>query len=120
MDASPDAGEGDVAMQMGGCCNRGGIETERQQRVDVVDRLCIQRAGNEPRLLPVRIGDADKSNPRETGEDARMVASHDAYANHSNAQQVPRAAPHRLHHIWTEPLYPTAAHKPIPSTACAG
>ena len=44
-----------------------------------------EHAGHEFALLAVGIGDADQLDARKIGEHARMVAAHDADADHAYA-----------------------------------
>ena len=107
-------------MQMGGRRNAHGIDAQRQEPVQIVDGRSVERAGDEPRLLPVRVGDADKLNPRESRKNAGMVAAHDADADDSDAQRVLHAALYALHHVETHPLVCSRPGRKTPSTPWRG
>ena len=63
---------------------------EVEQFVDVGDGGAAERARDEIGLLAVGIGDGDQFGPRQAGQHARMVAAHDADADHADTQ---RSAP---------------------------
>jgi hypothetical protein len=48
-------------------------------------RRTAKRIGHKFALLAVGIGDAGKRYPRQTGQNARMVAAHDAGADHTDS-----------------------------------
>ena len=79
-------------MEVRGCRNGHRIDAEREQVINVADRGAPQGVGDETHLLLVGVGNADEPHPRKTGENARMVAPHDADSDHSHAQKLGRAA----------------------------
>ena len=83
--------ERDIAMQMGRRRDGHGIDAEIEQRVDVGDGRAAERAARRIRAC-LRSGSATptSSTPGSSGEHARMVAAHDADADHADAQCAPR------------------------------
>ena len=98
MHAARDAGERNVAMQMGRRGDGDGVDAEREQRIDVADGAAAQRIGDKLGLLGVRVGDADELGARQTSENARMVRTHHADADDSHAQCALRIVLDGLNH----------------------
>ena len=59
---------------------------EIEQLGHFADGLAAERAGDEIGLPAVGIGDADQFGARQSGEDARMIAAHDANADDADTQ----------------------------------
>jgi hypothetical protein len=70
---------------MGGRSDGDGINPGGEQRLDVVVGRAAERSRHEIALLAVRVGDPDQLDPRKIGEDARMVAAHDADTHYADA-----------------------------------
>ena len=82
--------------------------------LDLADGLAAERAGDEIGLPAVGIGDADEFGARQPGEHARMIAAHDADADHADTQRTPRVRIYRLRHVLNEIPQPATLGPPIP------
>ena len=56
-----------------------------KQHFNVAERRTPKRRGDEIALPAVRVRNTDELDARKIGEDARMVAAHDADADHTYA-----------------------------------
>ena len=83
--AAVDAGLRQLAMQVRGRGDGGGVDAGLQQRLDIAIGRAAQHAGHKIALLAVGIGDADELHPGKIGKHARMVAAHDADAHHTDS-----------------------------------
>ena len=99
VDAARDAGKRDIAMQMGRRGNGDGVDVAIEQVADIGDGRAAQRARDEFGLLAVGIGDADEFGAGQSGEDAGMIAAHDADADDADAQRTLRACCLHLRHV---------------------
>ena len=81
-----------------------GIDTGGQETLDIGIAGTAERATNELALLAIRIGHPGEPDPRHISEDARMIAAHDADADHPDAQQAVVAAVCGVPHIECFPL----------------
>jgi hypothetical protein len=70
---------------MGGRRDGDGVDTFRKQRLNAAERRATQRPRNEITLLAIGIRHAHELDSRQIGEHARMVAAHDADADHTYA-----------------------------------
>ena len=86
MHAAGDAGERDIVVEMGRGGDGDGVDAEVEHVVDLADGLAAERTGDEIGLPAVGIGDADQFGARQSGEDARMIAAHDANADDADTQ----------------------------------
>jgi hypothetical protein len=82
---APDAGERQFLMEMRGCSDGHGIDAGRKQCVDIGKPSTTEHAGDEIALLAVGIYDAYELHARKVGENAGMVAAHDANAHHAHS-----------------------------------
>ena len=98
MHAALDAVQRDVAMQMGRRRDGDGIDARGEQRVDVGKGPAAEGVRDPLPPFRIGIGDADQSCARQVGEDARMVAAHDADADDADAQNPVRASFRGMHH----------------------
>ena len=96
--AAIDAGNRQVAMQVSGRSDGYGVDTLRQQPFHVSMAGAAERAGNEIALPQVGIRHANQAYPGKIGKNPRMVAAHDADADHAYAKQAVRAVFRGLHH----------------------
>ena len=88
MDAARHAGQSDLVMQLGRRSNSDRIYFEIEQRVDAGDSGAAQRARDEFGLLDIRIRHANEFGARQAGQHARMIAAHDADADHADTQRT--------------------------------
>ena len=98
VDTAGDAGERDIAMQMRRRRDGDCVDTEIEQLLDVGDGRATERAGDEIGLLAVGIGDGDELDAGQAGEDAGVIAAHDADAHHADAQRMLSVRIFRLRH----------------------
>jgi hypothetical protein len=98
MHAALDAEQRELAMQVRGSRDGDGVDTGRKQQLDIAERRAAECCRNEFALLAVGVCHADKLDARKIGEDARVVAAHDADAHHADAQQAVHAPSGGLHH----------------------
>src|SRR5262245_13586403 len=98
MHAALDAEQRELAMQVRGGRDGDGVDTGRKQQLDIAERRAAERCRNEFALLAVGVCHADELDARKIGEDAGVVAAHDADAHHADAQQAVHAPSGVLHH----------------------
>ena len=116
MDAALDAGQRDLAMQMGRRRDGDGIDAELEQALEIGDGRAAERARDEVALGAIGIDHAHQLDAGQSGEDARVVGAHGADADHADAQR--RAILHGLHHVFAKCLRPAAKRGPwSPSTS---
>ena len=96
--AALDAGERDVAMQVGRRRDRHRIDAALEQFLDRADRRASERGADVMGLLAVRIGNAGEHDAGKLRQHARMVRAHDADANDADAQYRARAGFRGLQH----------------------
>jgi hypothetical protein len=113
VDAARDAGQGDVVMQMGGRRDGDGVDAEREQPFDIGDCAAAEHARDKIGLPAVGIGDGNELGARQPGKHARMVAAHDADADHADTQRALRARICRLRH---DVNYFPRALAPVPAS----
>ena len=120
VDAARDAGERDIAVQMGRRRNGDGVDFQVEQFADVGDGGAAEGAGDEIGLLAIGIGDADQFGARQSGKHPGMIAAHDADADHADTQ---RTIPHPVLPLAScSDGFPQAVTpaKPSPSTLSGG
>jgi hypothetical protein len=94
-----DAGQRKIAVQMGWCGNRHGINAGAKQAIDIGESRTAKRARHEIALLLLRIGNANQRHARQIGEYACMVAAHDADADNADPQHPIRVIIRGLSHV---------------------
>ena len=114
MHAAVDAGEREVAMQMGRRGDGDGIDAGGQQALDVGIALAAERAGHEVALLRFGVGNADQLHARKIGEHARMVAAHDADADDTDSKRLVRGDCGPFRHAPPIPRLSYPSTDPIP------
>jgi hypothetical protein len=104
VDAARDAGQRNIAVQMGWRRDGDGVEIEIEQFADGRHRRAAQGTGHEIGLLAIGIGNAYQLGARQTGKHARMIAAHDADADNTHAQGTLCVRLYRLRHLLKFPL----------------
>ncbi len=89
MRAGVDGGERDVVVQVRGRGDDDRIQLQRQQFVDIGDRLAAEEIRDLLALGEIGIGDADQQGTRQVGQYARMVRSHDTDADDADTDRRP-------------------------------
>src|SRR6185437_8727647 len=115
VDASRNAKERDVAMQMSGRRNGDRVDIAVQQFFDIADGDAAQGARHKFSLLAVWIGDANQFCARQSREHAGMIAAHNADADNPHTQRTLRACYCGLHHLSTVSPRPITFCPLIPS-----
>ena len=99
--AARDAVERQIVVQMGGCRDGHRLDPGAHQRFDVRKLSATQGAPDEFPLGAVGIDHPDQRHAGHFRQDARMVAAHDANADHPNFQ-------------WTTPINPAGKPAELP------
>ena len=86
MDVARDAGERDLVMQMGGRCDRDGIDALGQQFFEGFESAAAGEFGGARAVFRQRIDDADQRDAGQARQHAGMVAAHHAGTDHADAQ----------------------------------
>ena len=101
MDTARDAGERNIAVQMGRRGDRDGIDAKLEQLVHVGDRRAAENARHEITLLAVGIGNAHELNASQAGEHTGVVRAHDACTDDADPKR--RAGRNALHNRQKSP-----------------
>ncbi len=98
MHASGNTREREIVVQMGRRGNGHGIDTAGQQRFEIVEFSTAYIAGDKLPLLVFGIDNPDQFNAGHLRQDARMVAAHDADADHTDFQRNTPTHPASFRH----------------------
>jgi hypothetical protein len=85
MNAARNAGECKLLVKMGWSGDGQGIDAGGEQRLDILEAIAAERAGDEVALLALGVGYAHELDPGKISENAGVVAAHDADADHTYA-----------------------------------
>jgi hypothetical protein len=85
-------------MQMGWGRNRDGVDALGDQPVEAGKCPATTRIGDPFPTFRVGIGDTDQPHSRQIGEDAGVIAAHNANTHHADAENSVRASFRGLHH----------------------
>ena len=91
-------GEREIVVQMGRRGNGHGVNTAGQQRFESSNSAQPSIAGDKLALLAVGIDNPDQFNAGHLRQDARMVAAHDADADHTDFQRNTPTHPASFRH----------------------
>ena len=112
VNAMANAGQRQIAVQMGGRRNGDGIDAARDQSLHVGVTGAAERFRNQVALLAIRIGDPDQLDFSQIGKDARMVGAHDADPDHAQTQRTARTSFRGVPHDRIEFPLPLARRAP--------
>ena len=121
VDATVNAGQRDIAMEVGRRRNRDRIDIALDQFADIGNSDAAQRTGDEFGLFAIRVSDPNEFGARQAGEYTSMIAAHDANADDTHTQRTFRACCCSLHHVsMISPRPTTSATDPLAWHCAAG
>jgi hypothetical protein len=104
MHTAGDAFERQVVMQMRRRGDSDGVDARAQQSINVGEAGATERPRDELPLLDIRIGNANELDSAHIGENAGVIAAHNADAYNPNSQRSFGASSDSLSHNSKGPL----------------